>query len=360
MASEGSICALILAAGKGTRMKSSLPKVLHPLAGRPVLSWVTKAVKDAGIKELTLVLSPDTSRFKSFLDSYPSLRVAIQNNQKGTGDAVASAACAFSKVAKPNYADGVLMVGTPIESEWTLVVTGDTPAISAQTLQSFIASTLESGKRLSVLGMNVQDPRGYGRLVKDSEGGLSRIVEERDADPDTKKVTLCNSGIVMAKTRRLFELLTGIAPHNAQNEYYLTDIFSVSAKGGESAHVFETSSAFEFAGVNDRRQLEALEEWLLDRRMGDFMTAGVTIHRPRTVYIEAEASLEQDVEVFPGVCVLGGSKISRGVQLGAGCVIEDAQIGAGAVIGANCVLTRMSVMAGSHVPPGTVRTEMNF
>ncbi|MCX6123368.1 MAG: NTP transferase domain-containing protein, partial [Proteobacteria bacterium] len=278
MSTVGSTCAVILAAGKGTRMKSSLPKVLHPLMGKPVLSWVIAAVKDAGVSEIALVLGSDTTRFQQLLKENPGVRVAVQKGQKGTGDAVASASGAFIGVTTPSYAEGELRVGSPIKAEWLLVVTGDTPAISAKTLKEFIASTLHSGKRLGVLGMEMPDPRGYGRLIKGPSGGLTKIVEERDADSETRKIQLCNSGIMMAKASWLFELLGQVAPHNSQNEYYLTDIFLLAANSQAPAHIFETKSDHEFAGINDRMQLEALEEWMLERRRRDMMSSGVTLH----------------------------------------------------------------------------------
>ena len=360
MSTSDSMSAIILAAGKGTRMKSTTPKVLHAIAGRPMVGWVLKAVKDAGFKQVSLVLGPDTDRYESFLKTHPHLNVAIQHHQKGTGDAVASAAAAFEGATVPSYTHGELRFGSKLNSEWAMIVTGDTPAIQAMTLKNFAEQLLKSGKSLGVLGMNAHDPRGYGRLVRDAKGGLSRIVEERDADPETKKITLCNSGIVMGRTKRIFELLGNISPNNSQNEYYLTDIFGLAARAGEPAFVFDQGEAREFAGVNDRVQLESMERWLLEQRYQDLMRAGVTLHRPETIYIEANVDLEQDVEVFPGANLLGTTKISRGVSIGPSAVLTDTLVGAGSVIGANSVLTRMKVMAGSHVPPGTFRTELDF
>lgn len=360
MSTSEQISAIVLAAGKGTRMKSTLPKVLHPIAGRPMVAWALKAVRDAGMKEITLVLGPDTNRFETFLRKNSNVRVAIQHQQLGTGDAVASAATAFCDASVPSYTKGELRSGEKIQSDWVMVVTGDTPAVRAATLKSFADQVLKSGKSLGVLGMNASEPRGYGRLLRDGKGGLTRIVEERDADSETKKITLCNSGIIMARTKRLFELLGSLVPNNSQNEYYLTDIFGLAAKGGEAAFVFDQGEAHEFAGVNDRVQLEAMERWMLEQRYQDLMRAGVTLHRPETIYIEANVELEQDVEIFPGVSLLGSSKISRGVYLGPGSVLTNINVGAGSNIGANCVLSDLNVMAGSHVPPGTFRAELDF
>lgn len=360
MSASDSISAIVLAAGKGTRMKSALPKVLHPIAGRSMLSWVLKAVHDAGFKQVSLVLGPETERFEPFLKEHSHLSVAIQHHQKGTGDAVASAAAAFEDIHVPSYTKGELRYGTKLQSEWVMVVTGDTPAIQWSTLKAFAEGLLNSGKSLGVLGMNCPDPHGYGRLVRDAKGGLLKIVEERDADPETKKISLCNSGIIMGKTKRVFDLLANIAPNNSQNEYYLTDIFGIAARNGENAFVYDQGEAREFAGVNDRLQLNAMERWILELRYQDLMRAGVTLHCPDTIYIEANVELEQDVEVFPGASLLGATKVSRGVQIGPGAVLTDAIVGAGANIGANSALTKLKVMAGSQVPAGTFRTGLDF
>lgn len=360
MSASEHISAIVLAAGKGTRMKSNLPKVLHSIAGRPMVSWALKAVRDAGMKDISLVLGPDTSRFADFLKSQPQLRVAIQHQQLGTGDAVASAASVFTDAAIPAYTKGELRSGEKIQSEWVMVVTGDTPAVRALTLKNFAEQVIKSGKSLGVLGMNAPDPRGYGRLLRDSKGGLLRIVEERDADSETKKITLCNSGIIMARTKKLFELLTQISPNNSQNEYYLTDVFGLASRNGETAFVFDQGEAQEFAGVNDRIQLETMERWILDQRYQELMRAGVTLHRPDTIYIEADVEIDQDVEVFPGVSLMATSKIARGTQVNSGAVLTNVNVGAGSVIGANSVLSNLHVMAGSHIPAGTFRADLDF
>lgn len=351
--SQHTISALILAAGKGTRMKSTLPKVLHPVLGKTMVEWVIDVAKKAGATDVTLVLSPEIGPFKALLERLPGARIAVQKTQRGTGDAVASAARAFHLAKAPSWASGELAVGAPSKAEWILICAGDTPAMNAQTIRDFIHQTIDSKRRLGVLGMLVPEPKGYGRLVRASDGGLAKIVEERDADEQTKKITLCNSGVIFAKTEWLFELLEGVTPNNSQNEYYLTDIFAAALSKGESAFVFETAAAPEFAGVNDRVQLDVIERGLLKSRIEGLMSHGVTVHLSDTVFIEADVVIEPDTVIYPGACLKGKTRVSRNCVIGPQVVLEDASIGAGAVIGAHSVLIRTHVSPGESVAPLT-------
>jgi bifunctional UDP-N-acetylglucosamine pyrophosphorylase/glucosamine-1-phosphate N-acetyltransferase len=360
MSNEHSICGVILAAGKGTRMKSSVPKVLHPLMGSPILSWVLSAVKRAGVKDIVLVLSQDHQLFSAIWKNDPSIRVAVQKTPLGTGDAVASAANAFEGAMVPSFASGGLEIGKAAKHEWVLIVTGDTPAISATTLKSFIESTLRSEKKLSVLGMEIPDPRGYGRLIRNSNGTLSKIIEERDADGETKKVNICNTGLVMAKTTYLFELLSKITPNNAQNEFYLTDIFYKAAEQGQAAHVFTTKESHEFLGINDRIQLESLESWLMDRKRQKAMASGATLHIPSSIYIEECVETGQDVEIFPNVTLMGRTKLAQGVKIEAGVVLNNVDVGAGSIVGSHSVLTNLKIMAGRSIGAGTIENERDL
>lgn len=354
------ISALILAAGKGTRMKSTLPKVLHPVMGRSMIEWVIDAAKKAGATDTTLVLSLDNRPFAGIINQHPDTKLTVQKTQRGTGDAVASAAKAYKKAKSPSWSDGELIAGSPSDADWILVCAGDTPAIHPQTIRNFIQSVIDSGRDLGVLGMIVPDPKGYGRLVKTSDGGLQKIIEERDADAATKKINLCNSGVIFARTDRLFGLLEGLSPTNSQSEYYLTDIFGAAASQGKAAHVFETAAAAEFQGVNDRAQLAAVEAVMLKQKLESLMSHGVTIHLPDTVFIEADVVIEPDVVIHPGAYLKGKTKISRNCVIGPQVVLEDSQLGAGVNVGAHAVLTRCSVSAGSNIPPQSAHADRNM
>lgn len=345
------ISALILAAGKGTRMKSALPKVLHPVMGQPMLKWIMEVVRKAGATDVTLVLSPDSKPFEGLLDEHPDVSVAVQTTQRGTGDAVASAAKAYKNAAKPSWSDSQLLRGKPSSAEWVLICAGDTPGINSQTIRDFINASLRSNRKLAVLGMNVKEPKGYGRIITDSHGGVLRITEERDADAEVKKLKLCNSGIIFAQVAWLYELLGGLTPNNAQNEYYLTDVFTASSLANHSAFVFQTDAESEFSGVNDRFQLAELERSMMRRRIQELMGHGVTFHLPDTIYIEAEVAVEADVRIYPGACLVGRTRISRDCVVGPGAYIANTMLGAGVRVGPNAVLIDSRVDAGETISP---------
>jgi bifunctional UDP-N-acetylglucosamine pyrophosphorylase / glucosamine-1-phosphate N-acetyltransferase len=354
------ISALILAAGKGTRMKSASQKVLHEVMGRSMLDWVMGAAKQAGALDITLVLSPETKPFEAFLNANPEVRLAVQKKQLGTGDAVAAAAAAYSKATPVSWSSGTLEKGTPSQAEWLLICAGDTPAIRPQTIQDFIEATIASKRKLGVLGMIVPDPKGYGRLIKEDHGRLAKIVEERDADALTKKITLCNSGVICGRVDLIFELLEGISPSNSQNEFYLTDIFRAADSRGEAAYVYESAAASEFAGVNDRQQLSAIERSMMTRRLEALMCEGVTVHLPETVYIEADVSVEIDTQIFPGAFLKGKTKISRNCVIGPQVVLEDTVLGAGVRVGAQAVVVRTRVNAGQDIVPQALYIDANL
>ncbi|MCX6117646.1 MAG: NTP transferase domain-containing protein [Proteobacteria bacterium] len=357
MSQFNDVTAIVLAAGKGTRMKSAKPKVLHEVLGMPMLKWVLEAVHGAGVEDQTIILSQDHQGFENFLNDFPEVSIAVQPTQQGTGDAVSSAACAFKNVKTPSYSKGVLQRGkqkNASERMWTLIVAGDTPAISSQTLKDFIGAVKGSGKKLGVLGTRMPDPRGYGRLVCSQQKTLARIVEERDADLETKKINLCNTGVIVAQTEYLFELLSQVTPNNAQNEYYLTDIFSISADREHLAFVYETAIPTEFSGINDRGQLESLENWMLDKKMAQLMLSGVTIHRSQSVYLEGSVKIEADTEIFPQVVLTGDTRIARNCTIGPGAMIQDSHLSAGVVVGSSAVIVRSQIEAGRVIPAGAV------
>ena len=348
------ISAIILAAGKGTRMKSVQPKVLHTVMGRTMLGWVMDVVKKAGATDVTLVLSSDTKSFSELLSSHPDVRVCIQASQRGTGDAVASAATAYSQASVPSWSKAQPVQGQQSFAEWVLICAADTPAINPQTLREFVASTLASKKKLGVLGMTVRSPSGYGRILVAPGGVVQEICEERDADAEIKKINLCNTGIVFAQVSCLFKLLEALKPNNAQSEYYLTDIFKLAAAGGEPAHVFTTDAEADFAGVNDRMQLDRVERSMLRRRIDELMTHGVTIHLPDTVYLEADVSVEPDTRIYPGVVLKGNTKIARDCVIGAGAYLDNAILEVGVHVGAHAVLVGRKISAGKSIAAGSI------
>jgi bifunctional UDP-N-acetylglucosamine pyrophosphorylase/glucosamine-1-phosphate N-acetyltransferase len=350
------IAGIILAAGKGTRMRSSLPKVLHKLAGRPMLEWVCGALRDAGVERQCLVLSEELDGFAPFLEERPELTVAIQKNRAGTGDAVASAAFAFAGVGKAPFAAGRVLTGTAITATHALISAGDTPALSPATIKAFIEESLAAKAAVSVLGMRVPNPFGYGRMLIEADGRtLTGIVEEKDATPEQRRLTACNTGIIFAETATLFGLVAALTADNAQKEYYLTDCVKHARSRGLVTHAVVVDDWESFAGINDRLQLAELEQRLVARLLARLMAGGTTVRAPQTVHVEAGVESEADVEVGAGAVLLGRTLLGKGSQVGPGATLTDVRVGPGAAVGAGSVLAGCAVAPGEKVPPLSVR-----
>lgn len=263
---ENTVSGLILAAGKGTRMGSHLPKVLCELAGETLLKRVYGTLNDIGIDEICLILSEDTQPFEPFLQAHPNTTVCIQHERRGTGDAVASAYPAYPNAQKASYAKGSLHSGPQISSNQVLICYGDTPCLSGEILKDFIKKTQERKAKLAVIGMEHPNPTGYGRIILDNQNQLVEIIEEKDADEETKKVNLCNSGILLADIELLFGLLNKLHNDNAQGEYYLTDCFQLCRDQGDDVFVYKTDQYRTFDGVNTKEQLASLSEWFMTNK----------------------------------------------------------------------------------------------
>lgn len=353
------LAGIVLAAGKGTRMRSDRPKVLHALAGRPMLDWVTAALESAGVKALCVVLSEDLTGFGPFLEQRPGLSVALQINRLGTGDAVASAAYAFAGAKTAPFAKGKLARGgqlSPSKDAMILISAGDTPALDPAGLKRFVEAAAAEKAAVSVLGMRPASPFGYGRMLIKENGGmrhLERIVEEKDCTENERQVGVVNTGLIAARADVLFDLIAELKDDNAQREYYLTDCVALARKRGllVTAHVAEDAASF--AGINDRRQLAAVETTLVRRKVEQLMLAGVTVRLPDSVYVDWNVSADGDAEVGAGAVLLAGTRLGRGAKIGAGAVLEGVEVGEGAEVGAGSVLTRTKVKAGETLPPLT-------
>lgn len=345
--------AIILAAGKGTRMKSELPKVLHPLCGAPMVSWVIRALSEVGIKQSCLVLGDDVQRFEPLMSGFPNVSVAIQNNRLGTGDAAAACAWSFAGVTKPSYASGKHERGEVIEADHVLICTGDIPAVGADQYKAFVDFCLAEGADVGVLGMDVPDPKGYGRMVLQGSD-LLKIVEEKDADAKTKAVTVCNTGILFFKATHLFELLGELTTSNAQKEYYLTDCVEKARARKLVCKAFVSKDFDQFLGVNDRKQLAELETLINKRLLDTHMKSGVSFHLPQTSFCERAVTIGPETEVGPGFHALGTSVIGKRCKIGANVSLENAVIGDDVIVGNNCEIKNTKVAAGKTVYSGSV------
>jgi len=303
--------AIILAAGKGTRMKSALAKPLHQIGGRAMLAWSIDAARAAGAHHVVTVLAPDNQDIQDWLGDAP---FAIQQNQAGTGDAVAAARDIVGGE------DGI-----------ALVMFADTPLVTAASLTA-LAGEVAAGASIAIAGFEAADPTGYGRLVPGKDGGIARIVEHKDATDQERRITLCNGGIMAVRTPALFDWLARVTNDNAKGEYYLTDIVALAAGDGEQVrHVVIAEE--EVMGVNDRIDLARAEAALQHRLRRAALQGGVTMTAPDTVFLSADAVIERDVIIEPHVVIGAGCHIGEGSIIRAFSHIEGARLGACCVIG---------------------------
>ena len=338
-----SLATVVLAAGKGTRMKSGLIKVLHPAAGLPMIAWPVAAARDAGSDTIVLVIGHQASAVQGAFRGAADIRCAMQEEQLGTGHAVA---CALEVLTG--------FRGT------ILILCGDTPLLRAETLKNMLTFHRENGAAITVLTALMDDPYGYGRVVRDAAGQVSRIVEQKDADPAEQEIREINSGIYCMDSDFLYSNINGIGNDNAQGEYYLTDLLAIAVRKGLVCLALPTADADEIMGVNDRVQLAEAGRILRRRINRAHMLNGVTFIDPESTYIDHGVTIGADSTIHPG-CQIGGGTI-----IGCGCEIEQCVTISGCRIGDDCHIKAASVLEDSelgedvavgpmaHLRPGTV------
>jgi bifunctional UDP-N-acetylglucosamine pyrophosphorylase / glucosamine-1-phosphate N-acetyltransferase len=308
-----SIAAVILAAGKGTRMASDMPKVLHPLAGRPMIGHVLEAVATLKPVRQVVVIGPD---MPSLAKAVAPIHTAVQQKQLGTADAV--------KAARATLGD---FNGT------VLVLYGDTPLLTPATLAAMVAARkARTEPSVVVLGFRPSDPGAYGRLVIGADGRLEAIVEARDATPSERAITLCNSGVMAIDGRHLFLLLDAVGCDNAKGEYYLTDIVKLARGRGLVCRHIE-ADAHELMGVNSRAELAEAEAQVQTRLRRAAMAAGATLLDPSTVWFSHDTRLGRDVTVGPSVVFGPGVRVGDRVEIRAFSHLEGATVEDDAIVG---------------------------
>jgi bifunctional UDP-N-acetylglucosamine pyrophosphorylase/glucosamine-1-phosphate N-acetyltransferase len=309
---DSALAVIVLAAGQGTRMKSSLPKVLHPIGGRPMLGHVLAVATELKAARMVVVTAPGAEAVTKLASQWDAQSV-VQDRQLGTGHAVLAAEQALSGF------DGKV-----------LVLFGDAPMLTAATLSRLIGR-LGQGSDLAALGFRAANPTGYGRMVAEGRS-LIRIVEDRDASAEERRIDLCFAGMLAGKSRLIFELLHRVGNRNAQKEFYLTDIITIARDRGHSAGIVEGPES-EMLGVNSRSQLAEAEAAFQARKRAALMEAGVTLLAPETVYLSADTEIEPDTTI--GHYVVFGPKVTvkRGAEIRAFCHIENSQIGEGVILG---------------------------
>jgi len=309
------IAAIILAAGMGTRMKSDLHKVLHPIAGRPMLLHLIDSVQVLGPERIVAVAGARREQVEAAVTPL-GVEVAIQAEQLGTGHAVRQAEAALSGF------DGDV-----------LILYGDVPLVSTATMARMIERLHGEGDpSVVVLGFRPADAAAYGRVIADKDGRIAKIVEYKDASADERAVTLCNSGLMAVRSTDLFRLLAQVTNDNAAGEYYLTDLAELAVKDGRGAVVVETG-ADEVAGINSRAELAAVDaSWQAKRRV-QAMAEGATLVDPATVWFSFDTKIGRDVLVEPNVFFGPGVAVADGATIRGFSHIEGATIGSGAEVG---------------------------
>lgn len=324
---------VILAAGQGTRMKSSLPKVLHPVAGRPMVAWAVKAARELGARNVVVVTGHGAEAVEAALAG-SGVVFARQEQQLGTGHA---------------FLAGMDALDDHREAD-VLVLYGDTPLLRTETLRDLLADHRERNGAFTVLTGVLPDATGYGRIIRDAQGNVERIVEQKDATPEERAVGEFNSGVYLMDARAN-ELARRITNENASGEYYLTDLLGLYRAEGAEAHAFRLSDPDEVMGANDRTGLAEAENIIRARITQAHMRAGVTIHMPETVYIEDTVVLGRDVTLEPGVILRGDTRVADGAQIGAYSVVTDSVLAEGVVLKPHSVLEGAQVGARSDVGP---------
>ncbi|MFX4262863.1 bifunctional UDP-N-acetylglucosamine diphosphorylase/glucosamine-1-phosphate N-acetyltransferase GlmU [Pelotomaculum propionicicum] len=332
------LATVILAAGKGTRMKSKLPKVLHNVCGSTMLSYVIDSAVGAGVKKIIVVVGYGADVVAREVGV--RAQVAHQAEQLGTAHA--------------------LMQAGPFLSDFKgrlLVLCGDTPLIESRTLLDLIRSHRSSGAAATVLTAIMEDPAGYGRVVRDNQGGVVKIVEQKDASPEEKQINEVNTGVYCFESEGLFEDLSTLSPNNAQGEYYLTDIIEMNVRRGRRVGAVTLENPMELTGINDRAQLAEVERFMRGRILKDLMISGVTVIDPHSTFVDRKVKIGRDTVIHPFTFIEGSTVIGEDCNIGPGSRLINAVVGNGVSI-QNSIVTDSSMEDGcsigpfSHLRPG--------
>ena len=341
----GGVALIILAAGKGTRMKSDLVKVLHPLAGTPMLSYTLDLARSLKPERAVVVVGfqADLVRDKFNADD---LIFSFQREQLGTGHAVLAASPALQ-----GFQGRVL------------ILSGDVPLLTEGTVRKFLKAHEDRRATLSVLTTHLDEPTGYGRVFRGAEGSLLRIVEERDLRPGEETIREINTGIYLADAAFLFSSLSSLSNQNAQKEYYLTDIVRMASSQDKSVFPVLADNPAEVMGINTRVELARASQCLRRKITEKHMLEGVTLIDPGTTYIDRQVKIGQDTVIYPNNYLLGSTSLGKGCVVEPGCKLTDTQVGnfvtikASSVISESVIEDRVDVGPFAHLRPQTVLRE---
>ena len=323
----------ILAAGKGTRMKSARPKMLHRVAGRPMVEYVLKATRTLFPDTTTIVIGHQADALAASLTKYPGLTFVVQEPQLGTGHALLTTEKALQS------ATGLLVL-----------LSGDVPLLAAETLKTLVERHSASGAAATILTATLSNPEGYGRIIRSGER-IARIVEEKDASATERAICEVNAGVYAFTLDGLFDAVRGIASENAQNEYYLPDLVGIYCRGGRRVETVPVGRPDEILGINSRSELAAVSRIVRQTKSRALMAAGVTIEDPETTYIDDGVQIGADTIIRPCVFLEGDTTIGAACDIHSGVRIVDSRIGDRVTVHNHSVITGAAIENDASVGP---------
>lgn len=328
---------LVMAAGLGTRMKSNRAKVLHELAGRPLIAHVVRTAQSLDPKTILVIVGHQAEEVEqAVLAEVGELAsFAIQAKQRGTGDAVESARRQLEN-----------------SDSLVLLLSGDVPLIRAETLRKLIEQHRATNAACTILAVRLENPTGYGRIIRDENGGFERIVEQKDASEEERKVREINSGIYCFESKDLFEALKRVEPKNQQGEYYLTDVAEIILQTGRKVEVFIHTDARELSGINTRAELAEFENLIRRNAVRSLMLeAGVTFIDPSHAYISPDAEIGRDTVVYPNVAIEGNTVIGEGCVIRAGARISNSKLGDNVTVKDHSLIIDSEIASNCSIGP---------
>ena len=302
---ENTPVAVVLAAGKSTRMKSAVPKVLHPVCGRPMIEYVLDAARQAGVRRIVVIVGHAADQVRTALSGQSDIEFALQSEQKGTGHAVMMCRDALQSHNGP-----------------VMILTGDAPLMRTESFAGLLQDYWSAGAACVIGTAKTQNNFGLGRIVRDGDGTFLKIVEEKDASPEEKQITEINVGCYVFDGQQLLSSLNELKPNNKQGEYYLTDCCGILKQQGRTVIASHRLDISEALGVNTRQQLAEVSQHMQRVALSRYMSEGVTITAPEQTYVDPRAMIGADTVIHPFTAILGPARIGSNCQIGPHSVVQ--------------------------------------